>query len=43
MPYFGRPLKKKLCKVHESDKEVILDIIKVRVDPEGSLDWLCAI
>ena len=36
--YQGRALKKKLWKVHESDHEAILDTLRVRSDPKGSLD-----
>ena len=36
--YKGRPLNKTLWKVRESDHEAILDTIKSRADPDGSLD-----
>ena len=36
--YCGRPLNKKLWKECEFDHNAILDTIRVRVDPEGSLD-----
>jgi len=36
--YRGRPLNKILWKVRESDHEAILDTIKSRADPDGSLD-----
>lgn len=36
--YGGRPLNKNLWKVRESDHEAILDTIKSRADPDGSLD-----
>ena len=36
--YGGRPLKKTLWKVCESDHEAILDMIKSREDLDGSLD-----
>ena len=36
--YHGRPLNKKLWKACESNYEAILDIIRVRVNLEGSLD-----
>lgn len=36
--YHGRPLNKDLWKVHESDHEEILETLRVRADPKGSLN-----
>ena len=38
--YGGKPHNKILWKVHESDHEAILETLKCRVDPVGSLDWI---
>ena len=38
--YGGKPHNKILWKVRKSDHEAILETLKCRVDPVGSLDWI---